>query len=114
MKQVTNILISFLLVFSIYSCKEDTKIIVPAVEIAGADAGPTTLSFYIAHAGATSGAYLCLPEEQTLPSTAAEVLESGKSLEMDKQDKNRISLMLQLNLQAKCVHFHHNHNHLNC
>ena len=86
MKQVTNILISFLLVFSIYSCKEDTKIIVPAVEIAGADAGPTTLSFYIAHAGATSGAYLCLPEEQTLPSTAAEVLESGKSLEMDKQE----------------------------
>lgn len=86
MKQVTNILISFLLVFSIYSCKEDTKIIVPAVEIAGADAGPTTLSFYIAHAGATSGAYLCLPEDQTLPSTAAEVLENGKYLEMDKQE----------------------------
>ena len=86
MKKIFNLFITFVLVLTLYSCQEDEKIVIPAVEIAAANANATSLSFYIAHAGATSGAFLCQPVEYPLPATASEVLEKGISMDMRTQE----------------------------
>lgn len=86
MKRITEIISLIIISFSLVSCQEDEKIIVPAVEIAAANTGSTTLSFYVAHAGATSGAYLCLPEGKALPTNAVEVFGNGIAMDMDKQE----------------------------